>query len=198
MDKSIEKLKSQKEPSFFQKFIYWFLIPLLFGLFLVLIIASINGVNIFEKTQQLSKKIPFAADIIKSGETEKIVEFEQTILDLEAQIHNKDAQLHELQSKIDSSAVEKERLLLEQERLEATIDELRQMRDENKRAFKEIVSTYEAMTPKSAAPIILKMKDEEAVKILSNISTEKLAKIMEKMPAESAAKYSEMLAAKTE
>ncbi|WP_285864338.1 magnesium transporter MgtE N-terminal domain-containing protein [Lederbergia lenta] len=53
------------------------------------------------------------------------------------------------------------------------------------------------MTPKKAAPIILEMKEEEAIKILSNLNTASLAKVLEKMPPEKAATYSDLLAANT-
>ena len=71
------------------------------------------------------------------------------------------------------------------------------IQEENKRAFREIVKTYETMSAKSAAPIISNMDTSEAVKILTNIKPESLAAIMEKLPAEEAAKYTELLTNET-
>ncbi|MBS4217749.1 hypothetical protein KHA96_05380 [Bacillus sp. FJAT-49711] len=187
-----------KKPGIFHRFIFWVLIPLLFALFLGLLIASVAGVNIFQKAKEISEKVPVIANMIDGKEKVNVLDYEEKIISLDAEIQNKNAQIDQLKSQLEKNEFEKERFSLEKERLENTIEELRQMQDQNKRAFKEIVSTYEAMTPKSAAPIIIEMSDDEAVKILSNISTESLAKIMEKMPPERAAKYLEKLSAKTE
>ncbi|MBS4198957.1 hypothetical protein KHA93_04725 [Bacillus sp. FJAT-49732] len=192
-NKSIEK-----DPSSFHRFIFWVLIPLLFALFLGLLITSIAGVNVFQKAKEWSDKVPILANMFDEKDKANVLEYEEKIINLDAEIQNKSAQIDQLKSQLEKNESEKERFLLEKQSLEQTIEELRQMKDENKRAFKEIVSTYEAMTPKSAAPIILEMNDDEAVKILSNIGTETLAKILEKMPPDKAAKYLEKLSAKTE
>ncbi|MCM3110151.1 MotE family protein [Lederbergia lenta] len=197
MEKTLKKHKEEKETSFLQRFIFWFFIPLLFAVFLGLLIASVNGVNVFEKAKEISEKIPIITDIKEGKENEKVVEYEDKIISLDAEIQDKNAQINQLKSQLDNKDLEKERLVVEQERLEQTIEELRQIQTENKRAFKEIVSTFESMTPKKAAPIILEMKEEEAIKILSNLNTASLAKVLEKMPPEKAATYSDLLAANT-
>ncbi|MCJ8006266.1 MotE family protein [Lederbergia wuyishanensis] len=198
MEKTLKNQKTEKEPGIFHRFIFWFIIPLLFALFLALLIASVAGVNVFQKAKEFSDNVPILSNMFDEKEKANVLEYEEKIVNLDAEIQNKNAQIDQLKSQLEKNENEKERFLLEKQRLEQTIDELMQMRDENKRAFKEIVTTYEAMAPKNAAPIILEMNDEEAVKILSNIGTESLAKILEKMPPEKAAKYLEKLAAKTE
>ncbi|MCR2820718.1 MotE family protein [Lederbergia panacisoli] len=198
MEKTFKNQNMEKEPGMFHRFIFWFLIPLLFALFLGLLIASVAGVNIFQKAKEISEKVPVIANMIDDKEKFNALEYDEKIISLDAEILNKNAQIDQLKSQLEKYDFDKERFLLEKERLEKTIEELRLIQDENKRAFKEIISTYEAMTPKSAAPIILEMSDDEAVKVLSNISTESLAKIMEKMPPDRAAKYLEKLSAKAE
>ncbi|MBS4193985.1 hypothetical protein KHA97_02705 [Bacillus sp. FJAT-49870] len=198
VEKTLKNQNIEKEPSTFHRFIFWVLIPLLFALFLTLLITSIAGVNVFQRAKEIGEKVPVISSMIAGTAKDNLLEYEEKIVSLDAEIQNKNAQIDQLKSQIDKNETEKERFLLEKEQLEQTIDELRQMRDENKRAYKEIVSTYEAMAPKNAAPIILEMKDDEAVKVLSNIGTESLAKILEKMPPEQAAKYLEKLSAKTE
>lgn len=126
-----------------------------------------------------------------------MIEYEEQINSLDAEIQDKNAQINQLQGQIKSKDTEKEELLLEMEKLENTIAELQQIHSDNKRAFKEIVTTFEAITPKKAAPIILEMNEEEAVKILSNVNTDSLAQILEKMPPDKAAIYSGLLAAKS-
>ncbi len=193
MEKALNKQTVEKEVSSFQRFIYWVLIPLLFALFLSLLIASIAGVNVFQKAKELGEKVPILSGMIAKEEKQNLEEFETKIINLDAEIQNKNAQIDQLKKQLENKEIEKERYVQQQKSLEATIDELKQMREEEKRAFKDIVSTYEAMSPKKSAPIILEMKDEEALKILSNIGTQSLAKILENMPPKDAAKYMEQL-----
>ncbi|MEK3886974.1 MotE family protein [Bacillus sp. FSL K6-3431] len=197
MEKTIKNHAEEKRTGFLQKLIFWFFIPLLFAVFLGLLIASFKGVNIFEKAKEISGKLPFITDIKDGKENANNVEYEDKIISLDAEIQDRDAKINQLQGQLENKDVEKEQILAEQERLEQTIEELRQIQTENKRAFKEIVSTFEAMTPKKAAPIILEMKEDEAVKILSNLNTKSLAKVLEQMPPKNAAIFSGLLSAKT-
>ncbi|WP_249316609.1 hypothetical protein [Bacillus sp. FJAT-50079] len=191
----MKKQKEVKEASLLQRFIFWGIIPLLFALFIGLLITSLMGINVFEKAKEISGKLTAISNM--KVENENIVQLEEKIIHLDAEIQDKDAEISQLKSQIESKEAEQDRLLLEQQRLEETIAELRQIQDENKRAFKEMIMTFEAMTAKKSAPIIMEMKEEEALKILANLSTESLAKVMENMPAKDAAAYSEKLSAIT-
>lgn len=196
--KVMNEQNDKKTKNKFQWFLYVVLIPLLFAIFIGLVVAQVAGVNVFEKAKEISTKLPFAASAnseTKSGKSLK--KYEDKIVDLQAEIENKNAELTQLQSKIDSQDTEKNQLLLEQKRLQDEITELKQIQEKNKKAFSEIVRTYETMSAKNAAPIILNMNDKEALKILSNMKSDVLAKVMEKMPADRAAKYTELLSANT-
>ena len=57
----------------------------------------------------------------------------------------------------------------------------------------EIVSTFEKMSAKSAAPVITNLSDAEAIQILSSLKPDNLASILEKMSPEDAAKYTSMM-----
>ncbi|WP_449442096.1 hypothetical protein [Ureibacillus acetophenoni] len=49
-----------KSPSLFQKFFYWVLIPLVFVIAVLLVIASFTGTNVFQKAG-LSDNLPFVS-----------------------------------------------------------------------------------------------------------------------------------------
>ncbi|WP_433749736.1 MotE family protein [Falsibacillus pallidus] len=197
MNKTLEKgLEEKKEKNNkFQWFVMVIIIPVLFAIAITLIVLTFAGVNVFEKGKQIGENIPIISGMIHKDSKTTIKEYESKMTNLEAVIKDKEAQIDQLSNKIETQADEKDKLLLEQERLQQEIGELKQIQDDNKKAFKEIVHTYETMSPKSAAPIILKMKDDEAVHILSQISNESLAQILEQMPPENAAKYTEKLSA---
>lgn len=193
MAKSVKKQEEEQKAGGFQKFLYFFVIPVLFTGLVFLILLSVLGVNVFEKAKEWGSDIPVISSIIGKESKAGIAKYEDKIISLQAEMKDNNARMSQLESELESKERERERLALEKQTLESEIEELRKIQEDNKRAFKEIVSTYESMSAKSAAPILAKMKDEDAVQILSKINTESLAKIMEKMPPEKAAKYTEMI-----
>ncbi|CAM3740093.1 MotE family protein [Mesobacillus thioparans] len=196
MAESMEEKENQRE-SKFQGFLLVVAIPILFAIVVALVTLSFLGINIFETAKDIGGKVPFLSEIVKEEKQPSVEEFQKNIVSLEAEIKDREAKVEQLQSKIDSRDTQLKRIELEKAQLQAQIEELTAIQEENKRAFREIVKTYETMSAKSAAPIISKMKTEEAVKILSNIKPESLAAIMEKLPADEAAKYTELLTNET-
>ncbi len=196
MAESMEEKENQRE-SKFQGFLLIVAIPILFAIVVALVALSFLGINIFETAKDIGGKVPFLSEIVNEGKQPSVEEFQKNIVSLEAQIKDREAKVEQLQSKIDSRDTQLKRVELEKAQLQAQIEEMTAIQEENKRAFREIVKTYETMSAKSAAPIISKMKTEEAVKILSNIKPESLAAIMEKLPANEAAKYTELLTNET-
>jgi flagellar motility protein MotE (MotC chaperone) len=196
MAQSVEEKESQ-EVNKFQSFLYLIAIPILFGIVIALVALSILGINIFDTAKDIGGKVPFISQYVNEESQPSTEEIEKTIINLEADIKDREAKMEQLQSKIDSKDTQLKRMELEKAQLQAQIEELTAIQEENKRAFREIVKTYETMSAKSAAPIISKMETGEAVKILTNIKPESLAAIMEKLPAEEAAKYTELLTNET-
>lgn len=189
--------KENQEGNKFHAFLMVVAIPSLFAVVIALVALSILGINIFETAKDLGGKVPFISQYVKEESKPSTEEFEKNIISLEAEIKDREAKMEQLQSKIDSKDTQLKRVELEKAQLQAQIEELTAIQEENKRAFREIVKTYETMSAKSAAPIISNMETGEAVKILTNIKPESLAAIMEKLPADEAAKYTELLTNET-
>ncbi|MEK4711290.1 MotE family protein [Sporosarcina sp. FSL K6-5500] len=189
----ITNVEQEGKSGSFQKLLLWVLIPLLFTTALVLIIAKFADVNVFDKAKELSGNLPFI--------TEKKVEdpvmgdliLEERVVTMQAEIQEKEAQLFKVQQDLDKSANENEKLLIEQEKLLDEIAVLVRNKDDSKRDFNEIVTTFEQMSAKSSAPVITKMSDAEAMRILTNLKSDTLAAIFEKMTPEDAAKYTTMM-----
>lgn len=190
MAKEEALLEEEKSGNKFLWFIYVVVIPLLFAIVIALIVTTIAGINVFEKAKELGEKTHILS---ANNATNRSKADEDKIISLNAEIQNKDTQIENLQKQLDSGDNEKQQLLLEQKRLQQQIASLQKSQAQSTKDFKEIVSSYESMNPKNAAPIILQMKDENAVKILSKLSSEALASILEKMPADRVMKYTEML-----
>ncbi|MDZ5473480.1 MotE family protein [Bacillus sp. 31A1R] len=188
-----EQEQTEKKFNKFQWFLFVVLIPLLFAITLGLIVATVAGINVFETSKEYGQKLPFVSSLFKEEEVKSVEEFEKNIISLEAQIKDREAKIEQLELEIDGKVKEVERGKLEKEQLQIQIDELLSIQEENKRAFKDIVKTYETMSAKKAAPIIAEMTDKEALKILSNLKADTLASVLENMDAAKAAKYTEKL-----
>ncbi|WP_066289044.1 MotE family protein [Bacillus sp. FJAT-29937] len=197
MDKVLEE-KEEKKQSRFQGFIFVVFIPLLFAITVALIVMTILGINVFELSKEYSQKIPFISSALDEEGTQSIEDIESKMIDLEAEIKDREAKISKLETEIVNKDEEISQVQLEKERLEEEILELTAMKDENKRAFKDIIKTYETISAKKAAPILTQMSEDEALQILSSIKADTLAAIMEKMNPEDAARYTELLTANAE
>ncbi|MCP1158057.1 MotE family protein [Bacillus infantis] len=191
MNKTAEE--TEKKYSKFQMFFILVVIPLLFAIAVTLIILTVNGTNVFEAGRELGSKIPVISEMIDKEQSAADKEADQRIVELGAAIEDREAQIERLESQLESKDSEIEENELEKQQLQNQIDELLAIQEENKRAFKDIVKTYETMSAKNAAPILAQMNDDEALQILSNVKPDTLAGIMEKMLPEDAAKFTELL-----
>lgn len=189
-EKIVEKKKGTR---LFQEVLLWTLIPLLFTTMVLLIIAYVADVNVFDKAKEWTQSLPFAGE--KQADDEKGADLinEERVVELQAEIQEKEAQLFKLQDDLEKSTDEKKSLLDEQASLLAQIEALKMEKEDYKRDMKEIISTFEKMSAKSAAPVITKMSDAEAIQILTNLKPEVLAPILEKMSPEDAAKYTSLM-----
>lgn len=185
--------KDEKRQSPFQWFLLVFLIPIMFAIVVTLIVTTVAGINVFDVAEEHGGKIPLIGGLFNQDEQKALAEFEKERIDLEGQIKDREAKIEQLQAKLENKDKDIEKARLEKERLLQEIDDLNAIQEENKRAFKDIVRTYETLSAKKAAPIISQMKDEEALKILTNVSAETLAKIMENLEPEKAAKYTQLM-----
>ena len=190
--KDVEKIQIEQPEnkiSFFQKFFYWFLIPLVFCIALLLIFAMFTKKNVFEYIDD----IPFISSNDEQQVTNISTQNEEKLVTLQAELQEKEVEVKQLQSKVDAASSEKQELELEIERLNYEIEKLKVSQEEASLEFKEVLSTFEKMSAKKAAPIIVEMSDDEAVRILSNMKPATLTAIFEKMTPENAAKYTQLL-----
>lgn len=192
-DISVEK-KKKKSSGAFGKIVMALLITIMFTTAVLLVVAKFNDVNVFDKAKEITAGLPFIGDPEKKDLLADEGVLEERVVSLQAEIKEKEAQVFELQQQLDASADEKEALLIEQERLLGEIQALGREQDSSKQKASEIVSTFEKMSAKSAAPVITKMSDAEAIQILASLKTDTLAAILEKMSPEDAAKYTSMMA----
>ncbi|PIC78242.1 hypothetical protein CSV74_01605 [Sporosarcina sp. P19] len=185
--------QSKKSIGFFQILLAWIIIPLMFTTAVVLIIAKVADVNVFDQAKEWTSKVPLLEQKTPDEKIEGDLILEERVISLQAEIQEKEAQLFEVQDELTQVKDSNETLVIEKEKLNEEIEKLKLAQSESKRDFKEIITTYEQMSAKSSAPVITKMGDAEAVQILSSLKPATLAAILEKMSPEDAAKYTSML-----
>lgn len=193
MDKSLKNKERNKSKGAVQRLVLWVAVPLLIMLLLILVIGSIAGINVLEKTKQAIGKAPIFSAFSDNSKL-SIEEYQKRIVDLEGEIQEKNTQLEQLQKKLEEKEAEADQLLMEKKRLENSTEEQIENKNENKPDMKEIKAVYETMAPKKAALIILEMKEEDALNILSGLTPDSLARVLEKMPPDKAAALTQKLA----
>ena len=189
-----ENLVEEKPYSRFQWFLFA-IVPIFFTILIVLIIMTIAGVNIFQYAKDVGSKIPVVSSMIQ--DEAPTVENQQKIVDFEAEIKDVNAKMIELENSVSTKDQEIQSLDTERQRLLQEIEALKIVQEENKSAFKDIIRTYEAMTPKKAARIITALEEAEAIKILSNLKADTRSAILEKMDPTDAAKLMQQLSEKS-
>lgn len=183
----------KKSIGIFQVLLLWVLIPLLFASAVLLIIAKVADVNVFDKAGEWTKSIPFLQKDEDKEQAQTDLILGERVVSLQAEIQNKEAELTKIQSDLEKANKDKDNLLAKQQELLAEIEMLKSAKNDSQKDMKEIVSTFESMSAKSAAPVITKMSDAEAIQILSKLKPDTLASILEKMSPEDAAKYTSLL-----
>ena len=188
----LEEQRPKRKSGIFQKLFIWLLIPFMFVVAILLVVSTLLNTNVFDLGQKAIESLPFV-----ESEKDKAIEAVSTndskVVSLRAEIQEKEAEISQLQDKLDTATTEKEQLVIEQEKLLFEIEKLKREQDDVKRDFNDILTTYDKMSPKAVAPVLIKMSDAEALRILSNLKPEKIASILEKMDPQDAAKYTEMM-----
>ncbi|MEC1157017.1 MotE family protein [Cytobacillus horneckiae] len=165
---------------------------------IVLLILTISGYNIFDMTKKYGQNIPVISSLFQEDQSKKVAEMETQLIEMEAEVKDREARIAQLEGQMKSKDDELKRSQLDNGRLEEEMDELIAMNAENKRAFKDIVRTYETMSPKKAALILAGMNEQDALRILADVKPDVLASILEKMEADTAAKFTNLLTASLE
>lgn len=182
-----EEIKEEKSPGIFQKLFFWVLIPLLFVVAILLVVATFTNINVFEKATEI---LPFSKEEVPVDTMNK----DEKIVELEAEIKEKEAEIETLQKDLDKILAENDNNIAKQEQLQLQIEELQRTQEVSKKEYAEIIKTYEQMSAKAVAPILTEMSEAEALKILSEMKPETLSNIFSKMDPADAAKFTEKLA----
>lgn len=197
MNEDMEK----SELTGWERFLYWFMIPTVFSVVLVLVLLSLFDFNVSDQILKAVNKVPIVKNWVPDVKGEEKNEAEITseqkvdtlnieLVDLKNQLAQKEEELRQN----DSHAAAQEDSI---KQLEAKIAELELVQEQQaiseesyKKRIRDISSTYAKMTPSKAAPIIENLTRMEQVLVLSEMKQEDRVKILEKMNPKKAAEAS--------
>ena len=112
-----DEVVEEKKP--YNKF-QWFLIviiPVFFTIFILLIVLTIAGVNVFQWSKEVGSNIPVVSTLFKEAKEPSLDEMNGEIVDLKGEIKNREAQIAQLESELERGAEEKEQLIEEMQAL---------------------------------------------------------------------------------
>lgn len=187
----LEVEEGKKKPSILKILILWLVVPLLFVSAVLLIVAKVADVNVIDQAKK------WTTEVIK-GEPDPQLEQsdfsnDEKVVTLQAELQQKDNEIAKVEQQLQTLKEENELLVIEQERLTDEIAKVQNRAEESKKEFKEIIATYEKLSAKNAAPILLAMNEADALKILASLKPDTVAAILEKMEPEQAAKFTTLL-----
>lgn len=197
-----------EKPTFnaFERFLYWFFIPIVFTMVLIGALLSLFDFNIMNELLKAGDKVPGLSAVLpdpkvegktaaesqpaQTGTADSTVASESVINDLKKQLAEKDAEL----KSADDAYQQKDQALKDlqakmaaqeaQSKQEAKSDE------EYQTLIKETASMYAKMSPSKAAPIMQNLTLSEQVLLLSEMKLDERVGILEKMDPKKAAEAS--------
>jgi flagellar motility protein MotE (MotC chaperone) len=190
---------------FFEKFLIWFLIPIVFTIALLFVLFYILDVDITKKVQSALHNIPVIGKVIPApkGEeetavtTEDVMTPEKVAAQKDEEIVNLKAQIAELQSRVQQSGQSSSSKEQEVQTLKAQVQSLEEQLklkaktdEEYNQQVQELANVYSKMNPSKAAPIMENLTLQESVLVMSMMKTDDRVKVLEKMNPKRAAEIS--------
>ncbi|MBC8079123.1 MAG: hypothetical protein H7X86_02175, partial [Gorillibacterium sp.] len=205
----------KSEMNALERFLIWFLVPVVFGIVLLSVLFYLLDVNIKEPLRKLGNEIPIVRSWVPDkpirttiGKTEGNESGKATEVEImDADLAAKDKEIADLKAtmkKGSDEVAEYQNLFLQKDQeikdLQAEYDKLEQdyhkMEQSDETYEKSVTATskiFAEMTPGKAAPILQKMTLAEQLLILGSMKSESQMKILEKMDVQSAADVSILL-----
>jgi flagellar motility protein MotE (MotC chaperone) len=189
----------------FERFLIWFLIPLIFTTVLLGVLLSVFDYNVMYRLLGIADQIPVVNRLVPDPQQDELLNVSvQTVNGATEQTTNTEAELEQLKEKIAEQEAElqqagelnrkKDQII---QNLETKIAELEQQlaqktqsSEEYESRIRQLAMTYAGMQPSKAAPIIEHLTPQERVLVLGAMNIDDRIKILEKMDPKIAAEAS--------
>ncbi|WP_010269569.1 magnesium transporter MgtE N-terminal domain-containing protein [Paenibacillus senegalensis] len=190
METELEK----SETSNFERFFYWFLMPVVFITVLALIYLYVFDEPFKEKMQRAVASVPFVGAWFEPKDSEELLPASEPgqqeadeLAALQEELQERDTQVAELQAMLSEKETELAELMLQMESFTEQQEQEIASDEEYRQQIKQISSLYARMMPSKAAAIMESLTPSERVLFLNEMRADDRSKILEKMDPELAA-----------
>lgn len=189
----------KSELSTFERFLYWFFIPIVFTIVCTLVFLSLFNYDVKNEMLKVAHKIPLVGSLVPEPQTTPAPTgsdkqdtfdkkaFEQQAADFNKKLADKDAQLKQA----DTTFQQKDQTIKDlQAKLAAAEEQLKtktKTDDEYRAQVQQTATMFAGMNPSKAAPIMENFTLMERVLILSEMKPDDRVKVLEKMDPKKAA-----------
>lgn len=191
----------QSELSTFERFLYWFVVPVVFLIVLLTVLMTLFGYDTKGEIMRMAGKLPLVGSYIqdsKSAPADKTAEepaakdagLDQQIATLTAKIQQQEADLKLSEEQYAKKDQEAKELQAKNDQLEEQLKSKTLSDEEYVNQIRQTSTMYAKMMPSKAAPIIENLTLQERVLILSEMKVEDRVRILEKMDPKIAAEAS--------
>ncbi|WP_110112829.1 hypothetical protein [Bacillus sp. CGMCC 1.16541] len=185
--------EQERKYSKFQVFFLLIFIPALFSLSILFGVLTVAGVDVKDKVVQMAEYVPFIDSEKEEVQKRSVEEQNKQIESLQDELDNRNETIDLYEKKVNTLSAEKEKLQLEVQQLQELLDEQQQERKGENIELKELMSTYEKMTPKRTALIVSELTEDQGLLLLQQLKSDKRSAVLEKMDPKTAAKYTSLL-----
>lgn len=189
--------------SAFERFLIWFLIPIVFTSVLLFVLFYILNFDFTRDIQRSLHNIPVIGSVIPAPKEDRVSESSEEILsskalkqkdeiiaDLQGQIADLESKLQQDSGSAEAKESEVKSLKLQVQALEEQLEKKARTDEEYTQQIQELSSMYAKMNPSKAAPIIQNLSKAESVLVMSMMKPDDRVKILEKMNPKVAADVS--------
>jgi len=186
---------NQNKKISFLQWLFLIIIPLILAISIAFIILSILDLDPGAKIKEFANQIPVINQLVTTDEEaeierrEKVLQnqittLEQDKLDLEETLSIQEAELNQLNQEIVKLTHQLEQALAEDES---------QVQQELDDGLNKVIDTYQKMSAKSAAQILVEMNNADAIQILTELDEEQQAAILSALDPATAATLTKLL-----
>lgn len=191
----------------FERFLYLFLIPVIFTAILTLVLLSVFDYDVMNSVLRAANKIPLVESVVPDPKTEELppaaseggedirtaAEEEPDVEELQQLLQEREAELEQLRTAHQEQQqyieqLQQEMAALQEEKDQETISE-----EEYQQNINRLAGVYADMMPSRAARIMENLTTAERVLLLGEMKSDEQIRVLEKMDPQTAAETSILL-----
>jgi len=192
----MEELEEERPYSWWERFLYIFLIPALFASVLGGVLLNLSGYDVLGKILEAGNSIPVLEKIVPGSGAQDTTE-EQTkpdpLAELQGELQQKNQQIAQLEEALSEKEAAIQAMQQRADELQKMLEDKQADEAERQKQYQDLAKLYTSMSSRNAAAIIGNLSLEEAVAVLAKMKPEDRADILARMDPKKAADISVLI-----